>query len=103
MKDGRPRFDVDLRERDDLADRFFDAVTVEDLDQLRQLVASGVEVYGTGWQGAAAEAGGRGSGQGSRGCSRRWAADSPTLDSTWSATRSTANRTRSSVTLPAGC
>jgi len=48
MNDGRPRFDVDRRERDDLANRFFDAVTKGDLAELRKLLASDVEVYGDG-------------------------------------------------------
>jgi RNA polymerase sigma-70 factor (ECF subfamily) len=48
MEDGRPRFDVDRREREELAARFFDAVTVGDLDQLRELLAADVEVYGDG-------------------------------------------------------
>ena len=48
MKDGRPRFDVDPQERDDLAARFFDAVTVGDVDELRELLAADVEVYGDG-------------------------------------------------------
>jgi RNA polymerase sigma-70 factor (ECF subfamily) len=48
MEDGRPRFDVDRREREELAARFFDAVTVGDVDELRELLATGVEVYGDG-------------------------------------------------------
>jgi RNA polymerase sigma-70 factor (ECF subfamily) len=48
MEDGRPRFDVDRREREELAARFFDAVTVGDVDELRQLLAADVEVYGDG-------------------------------------------------------
>jgi RNA polymerase sigma-70 factor (ECF subfamily) len=48
MQDGRPRFDVDRRERDQLAARFFDAVTVGDVDELRGLLAADVEVYGDG-------------------------------------------------------
>ena len=48
MKDGRPRFDVDRREREDLAARFFDAVTVGDVDELQELLAADVEVYGDG-------------------------------------------------------
>jgi RNA polymerase sigma-70 factor (ECF subfamily) len=48
MKDGRPRFDVDRREREDLAARFFDALTVGDVDELRDLLAADVEVYGDG-------------------------------------------------------
>jgi RNA polymerase sigma-70 factor (ECF subfamily) len=48
MQDGRPRFDVDGREREELAARFFDAVTAGDVDELRQLLAADVEVYGDG-------------------------------------------------------
>jgi RNA polymerase sigma-70 factor, ECF subfamily len=48
MRDGRPKFDVDRRERDELAARFFDAVTVGDVDELRGLLAADVEVYGDG-------------------------------------------------------
>ena len=48
MKAGRPRFDVNRRERDSLADRSFDAVTMGDLDELRELLAADVEVYGDG-------------------------------------------------------
>jgi RNA polymerase sigma-70 factor, ECF subfamily len=48
MQDGRPRFDVDRREREELATRFFDAVTVGDVDELRGLLAADVEVFGDG-------------------------------------------------------
>lgn len=48
MQDGRPRFDVDRREREELAARFFDAMTAGDVDALRQLLAADVEVYGDG-------------------------------------------------------
>ena len=48
VQDGRPRFDVDRREREDLAARFFDAVTVGDVDELPELLAADVEVYGDG-------------------------------------------------------
>jgi RNA polymerase sigma-70 factor (ECF subfamily) len=48
MDEGRPRFDVDRREREELAARFFDAVTVGDVDELRELLAADVEVYGDG-------------------------------------------------------
>jgi RNA polymerase sigma-70 factor, ECF subfamily len=48
MEDGRPRFDVDRREREELAARFFDAVTVGDVAELRELLAADVEVYGDG-------------------------------------------------------
>jgi RNA polymerase sigma-70 factor, ECF subfamily len=48
MEEGRPRFDVDRREREELASRFFAAVTVGDVDELRELLAADVEVYGDG-------------------------------------------------------
>ncbi|HEY3528696.1 MAG TPA: RNA polymerase sigma-70 factor [Nocardioides sp.] len=48
MEEGRPRFDVDKREREELAARFFDAVTAGDVDELRRLLAADVEVYGDG-------------------------------------------------------
>jgi RNA polymerase sigma-70 factor (ECF subfamily) len=48
MEDGRPRFDVDRRQREELAARFFDAVTVGDVVELRELLAADVEVYGDG-------------------------------------------------------
>ena len=48
MAEGRPRFDVDRREREELANRFFDAVTVGDVDELRELLAADVAVYGDG-------------------------------------------------------
>jgi RNA polymerase sigma-70 factor (ECF subfamily) len=48
MDEDRPRFDVDRRERDELAARFFDALTNGDVDALRELLAADVEVYGDG-------------------------------------------------------
>jgi RNA polymerase sigma-70 factor (ECF subfamily) len=48
VEDGRPRFDVDRREREELAARFFDAMTVGDVDALREILAADVEVYGDG-------------------------------------------------------
>jgi RNA polymerase sigma-70 factor, ECF subfamily len=48
MEEGRPRFEADRREREDLAARFFDAVTVGDVDGLRELLAADVHVYGDG-------------------------------------------------------
>jgi RNA polymerase sigma-70 factor, ECF subfamily len=48
VEDGRPRFDVDRREREELAARFFDAVTAGDVDELRDLLAADVAVYGDG-------------------------------------------------------
>src|SRR4029078_7975027 len=43
MQEGRPRFDVDRREREELAARFFDAVTGGDVDELRGVLAGDVE------------------------------------------------------------
>ena len=48
VEDGRPRFDVDRREREELAAHFFDAMTIGDVDALKQLLAADVEVYGDG-------------------------------------------------------
>ena len=48
VEEGRPRFDVDRREREELAARFFDAMTVGDVDALQELLAADVEVYGDG-------------------------------------------------------
>jgi len=42
----RPRFDVASRERDELADRFFAAVSTGDMDGLLSLLAADVEVHG---------------------------------------------------------
>ena len=102
MADGRPRFDVDRREREVLAARFFDAVTAGDVDELRELLAADVEVYGDGggkapqwmrvvvvWTTSLA-------------CSRGSAAGSPTPGCRWTRTRSTGNRGPCSVTRPAG-
>src|SRR3990170_8922491 len=46
MDDGRPRFEVDRRERDELATRFFDALRVGDVDGLRKLLAADVQLVG---------------------------------------------------------
>ena len=48
MAEERPRYDVDRHEREELAARFFDAVTAGDVDGLRELLAADVEVYGDG-------------------------------------------------------
>ncbi len=52
MHDGRPRFEVDRREREELACRFFDAVRAGDVDALRELLAADVQMV--------ADAGGKG-------------------------------------------
>jgi RNA polymerase sigma-70 factor (ECF subfamily) len=44
----RPRFEADRREREELAERFFEAVTEGDVDGLRELLAADVQVYGDG-------------------------------------------------------
>jgi RNA polymerase sigma-70 factor (ECF subfamily) len=46
MADGRPRFEADRAERDRLADRFFEALKDGDLDGLRELLASDVQLVG---------------------------------------------------------
>jgi RNA polymerase sigma-70 factor, ECF subfamily len=48
MDEGRPRFDADRRERDELAERFFDAVRDGDVDALTQLLAADVQMVGDG-------------------------------------------------------
>jgi RNA polymerase sigma-70 factor, ECF subfamily len=48
VEDGRPRFDVDRRGRDELAARFFDAMTAGDVGALQEVLAADVEVYGDG-------------------------------------------------------
>ncbi|UYM04743.1 RNA polymerase sigma-70 factor [Solicola gregarius] len=48
MDDGRPRFETDRRERDELAARFFDAVRDGDVEGLRDLLAADVQMVGDG-------------------------------------------------------
>jgi RNA polymerase sigma-70 factor (ECF subfamily) len=48
MDAGRPRFEADRRERDELASRFFDALREGDVDGLRELLAADVQVIGDG-------------------------------------------------------
>ena len=48
MDVGRPRFEADRRERDQLAARFFDALTDGDIDGLKELLAADVEMVGDG-------------------------------------------------------
>ena len=48
MQDERPRFDADLRERDRLAARFFDAFRRGDVDGLKDLLAADVQMVGDG-------------------------------------------------------
>lgn len=44
MEAGRPRFDADRREREELAGRFFDAIREGDVDGLRELLAADVQL-----------------------------------------------------------
>ncbi len=46
MDAGRPRFEADRKEREQLAERFFDAFRVGDVDGLRALLAADVSVVG---------------------------------------------------------
>jgi RNA polymerase sigma-70 factor (ECF subfamily) len=48
MDAGRPRFEADRRERDELASRFFDALREGDVDGLRDLLAADVQIVGDG-------------------------------------------------------
>jgi RNA polymerase sigma-70 factor, ECF subfamily len=48
MDAGRPRFEADRREREELAARFFDAVRDGDVDGLRELLAADVQMVGDG-------------------------------------------------------
>jgi RNA polymerase sigma-70 factor, ECF subfamily len=48
MDAGRPRFEADRREREDLASRFFDAFREGDVDGLRELLAADVQMVGDG-------------------------------------------------------
>ncbi|MET8859369.1 RNA polymerase sigma-70 factor [Streptomyces sp. NPDC004579] len=48
MKAGRPRFEADRQERQELAERFFDALRDGDVDALRNLLAADVQMVGDG-------------------------------------------------------
>ncbi|MGW1029348.1 RNA polymerase sigma-70 factor [Streptomyces sp. NPDC002577] len=48
MDAGRPRFEADRKEREELAERFFDAFREGDLDGLRELLAADVHMVGDG-------------------------------------------------------
>ena len=48
MDEGRPRFEADRREREELAARFFDAIRDGDVDGLRELLAADVQMVGDG-------------------------------------------------------
>jgi RNA polymerase sigma-70 factor (ECF subfamily) len=46
MDEGRPRFEADRREREELAGRFFGALREGDVDGLQQLLAADVQIVG---------------------------------------------------------
>ena len=48
MDAGRPRFEADRGERDELASRFFDALREGDVEGLRELLAADVQLVGDG-------------------------------------------------------
>ena len=48
MDQGRPRFEADRRGREELAERFFDALREGDVDGLRELLAADVQLVGDG-------------------------------------------------------
>ncbi len=48
MDAGRPRFEADRREREELAERFFDAFRDGDVGRLRELLAADVQLVGDG-------------------------------------------------------
>lgn len=48
MDAGRPRFEADRREREELAERFFDAFREGAVDRLRELLAADVHMVGDG-------------------------------------------------------
>jgi RNA polymerase sigma-70 factor (ECF subfamily) len=58
MDAGRPRFEADRRERNQLAARFFDALQEGNVESLRELLAADVQMIGDGGGKAPAFAGG---------------------------------------------
>jgi RNA polymerase sigma-70 factor (ECF subfamily) len=48
MEEGRPRFEADRKEREELAARFFDAVREGDVEGLQELLAADVQMIGDG-------------------------------------------------------
>jgi RNA polymerase sigma-70 factor (ECF subfamily) len=48
MEAGRPRFEADRKEREELTARFFDALREGDVDGLRELLAADVQMVGDG-------------------------------------------------------
>jgi RNA polymerase sigma factor (sigma-70 family) len=101
MAEGRPRFDADRRERDELASRFFDALREGDVAGLQDLLAADVTVAGDGGgkapQLARVVAG-------APNVARLLGTVYPRMSrSDSSRTRSTASRARSSGTATGGC
>jgi RNA polymerase sigma-70 factor (ECF subfamily) len=72
MSDGRPRFEADRRAREQLAARFFDALSAGDIDGLRELLAADVQMVAD--TGGKAPQWGRGSFVGAENVSRLLAA-----------------------------
>jgi RNA polymerase sigma-70 factor (ECF subfamily) len=48
MDEGRPRFEADRHEREELAERFFGALAEGDVDGLQELLAADVQIIGDG-------------------------------------------------------
>jgi len=48
MDEGRPRFEADHAERQELAERFFEAFKEGDVDSLRELLAADIQLVGDG-------------------------------------------------------
>jgi RNA polymerase sigma-70 factor, ECF subfamily len=48
MDEARPRFEADRREREELAERFFDAFREGDIDSLQELLAADIQLVGDG-------------------------------------------------------
>ena len=87
MDAGRPRFEADRRERDELAARFFDALREGDVDGLRELLAADVQILGT-----AAARPRNGPGQSS--ASRTWSGSLPRSSPGWSVSECKWSHTR---------
>ena len=98
MDAGRPRFEADRKEREELAERFFDAFREGDVDGLRELLAADVQMVGDGGGKAPQRARAL---VGAENVARLLATVVPPfarIDVAWSRTRSTASRARSSAT-----
>ena len=99
MDAGRPRFEADRREREELAERFFDAFREGDVDGLRELLAADVQMVGDGGGKAPQWARGViGADNVARVLAAIVRAAASGSASSWSRTRSTASRARSSAT-----